>query len=427
MKYALTAPPTTEVHSENIIYLFVRDANGAGIAGAHIKVWAGPPPTGQPPYFVDDVPFRVTSASGRIEYTTFNGAMPDSRDYWMQVLDNSGAPLSDPIQFHFFKGGAIWATAILQSTDAPTPGGASADIKLDWDARLDQQLVTCDLATVANGQAYWKLIGAHFLPEGNAADQAQGRVNIYYTVLNENGQPIVGQRVWFAWPGDRASKLTEEGGTTNFNMTTDSTSDPTAGRPGPHSGYVDGLPSDTVKGMGLPLHRHVCYELTWRKTIRGAAPVANSSIVGTIANAPSGTQVTLTTGATTKTATLDDTGAYAFAQLAAGTYSISLPSVGVVKDNIALDGTNSARVDYTYKKQSLEDTVFARAKQFTWMPINDGAALYRFALDHNLGYPQTDEFDLQFGNDSYLAQVYNLGIVYVKKGDWGNIQWMKKR
>jgi len=59
-----------------------------------------------------------------------------------------------------------------------------------------------------------------------------------------------------------------------------------------------------------------------------------------------------------------------------------------------------------------------------WMPINDTAALCKFALKNDLGYPQTDEFE--FGADGYIGQVFNLGIVYVKKGDWGNVKWVKK-
>jgi len=43
-----------------------------------------------------------------------------------------------------------------------------------------------------------------------------------------------------------------------------------------------------------------------------------------------------------------------------------------------------------------------------------------------LGYPQTDEFEFVFKNDSYIAQVFNRGIVYVKTGDWGNVKWVKK-
>jgi len=60
------------------------------------------------------------------------------------------------------------------------------------------------------------------------------------------------------------------------------------------------------------------------------------------------------------------------------------------------------------------------------MPINDQAALYKFAQDNNLGYPQTDEFAFACNNESFIGQVADLGIVYVKKDDWGNAQWVKK-
>ena len=66
------------------------------------------------------------------------------------------------------------------------------------------------------------------------------------------------------------------------------------------------------------------------------------------------------------------------------------------------------------------------AKKLTWMPINTEAALYQFAQEQNLGYPQTDEFDMTIGTDGYVTQVFNGGIVYVKKGDWGNVQSFKK-
>ncbi len=45
-----------EPHSECIMFLYLQDANGAPVPHVKIKVWAGPPPTGQPPYFVDDDP-----------------------------------------------------------------------------------------------------------------------------------------------------------------------------------------------------------------------------------------------------------------------------------------------------------------------------------------------------------------------------------
>ncbi len=64
----------------------------------------------------------------------------------------------------------------------------------------------------------------------------------------------------------------------------------------------------------------------------------------------------------------------------------------------------------------------AAAKQRPWMAINTNAALYKFAQAHNLGYPQTDEFQFAVNGDIYIGQVYNLGIVYVKQGDWGNVK-----
>lgn len=80
----------------------------------------------------------------------------------------------------------------------------------------------------------------------------------------------------------------------------------------------------------------------------------------------------------------------------------------------------------TPPQATLEQTVVANAQKYKWMPINTDGALYKFALSKNLGYPQTDEFEFTFNNVTYVGQVYNMGIVYVKKGDWGNCQWVKK-
>jgi hypothetical protein len=75
---------------------------------------------------------------------------------------------------------------------------------------------------------------------------------------------------------------------------------------------------------------------------------------------------------------------------------------------------------------SLEQAAQTAAQKYTWMPINTDGALYKFALTNNLGYPQTDEFEFTFSGDTYVGQVYNLGIVYAKKGDWGNVKWVAK-
>jgi N-acetyl-anhydromuramyl-L-alanine amidase AmpD len=79
-----------------------------------------------------------------------------------------------------------------------------------------------------------------------------------------------------------------------------------------------------------------------------------------------------------------------------------------------------------YDRIAQDASAIQAAKKLTWMPINTNAALYQYAQQKNLGYPQTDEFDVTIGTDSYVVQVFNLGIVYVKKGDWGNVQSFKK-
>lgn len=61
-----------------------------------------------------------------------------------------------------------------------------------------------------------------------------------------------------------------------------------------------------------------------------------------------------------------------------------------------------------------------------WMAINTGAALYKYAQQQNLGYPQTDEYEFAFEGRTFVGQVFNLGIVYSEKGDWKSCRWVKK-
>jgi len=92
-----------------------------------------------------------------------------------------------------------------------------------------------------------------------------------------------------------------------------------------------------------------------------------------------------------------------------------------------VDKANCPGPHVEYARIALEVSVWRAARTLTWMPINDQAALYHFAQENNLGYPQTDEFEFVFKNQTYVAQVFNLGIVYVKKGDWDNVKWIKKQ
>ncbi len=75
----------------------------------------------------------------------------------------------------------------------------------------------------------------------------------------------------------------------------------------------------------------------------------------------------------------------------------------------------------------LEQTVLDRANAAQpWMPVNNTAALWRFAQANGLQDQQTDEIPFAFNGAQYIAQVFNKGIVYVKVGDWGNIKFIPK-
>lgn len=76
--------------------------------------------------------------------------------------------------------------------------------------------------------------------------------------------------------------------------------------------------------------------------------------------------------------------------------------------------------------QTLEQAVLAAANSNPWMPVNNQAALWQYAKSHGLQDQQTDELNMNYNSEAYLVQVFNLGIVYVKVGDWGNIKVIPK-
>lgn len=56
------------------------------------------------------------------------------------------------------------------------------------------------------------------------------------------------------------------------------------------------------------------------------------------------------------------------------------------------------------------------------IPLNDQSALAKFALQNNLGIPLSDEFQFKVGDIPYIGQVWSQAVVYVKVGDFGNVQ-----
>ncbi len=96
------------------------------------------------------------------------------------------------------------------------------------------------------------------------------------------------------------------------------------------------------------------------------------------------------------------------------------PGPNVEWDRMAADA-NGAMVS-----QDVLDSIAATANEVPRLPINIGSALFKFAQTNNLGCPQTDEIGFPAESAEYIAQVFNGGVVYVRKGDWGNLKWVKK-
>ncbi len=76
--------------------------------------------------------------------------------------------------------------------------------------------------------------------------------------------------------------------------------------------------------------------------------------------------------------------------------------------------------------QDIPTAIEQKARSVPWMPVNNGAALWNFAKASGLQDQQTDEMTVKINGEDYLLQVFNLGIVYAKVGDWGNIKIIRK-
>jgi len=71
-----------------------------------------------------------------------------------------------------------------------------------------------------------------------------------------------------------------------------------------------------------------------------------------------------------------------------------------------------------------DDVVREAAWNAAGIPFNPEAAFSKHAREHELGTPQTDEFDFSYKGVNYRGQGFSQGIVYAKVGDWANIKEM---
>ncbi|NOZ30141.1 MAG: cyclic nucleotide-binding domain-containing protein [Chloroflexi bacterium] len=147
----------------------------------------------------------------------------------------------------------------------PTPEPRAAAAAISWDGRLDQLGVGLRPANVAPGQPYWRLIEARWADER----ESEGRHHIFVNVLDEAGNRIVGQPIRIAWRDGSVIGKTEDKPPTeysyNFQMYAAGNS---------YDVSIEGLPSDTVTGMGLgDIARrtwkiHTSFYLTFQRAVR---------------------------------------------------------------------------------------------------------------------------------------------------------------
>lgn len=366
-----------EPHSESILFLYLQDANGAPAPNKKVKIYAGPPPTGEPPYFVDDDPNnpnRRSDGNGKIQFIVANGA-PDQRlDFWVQVLGNDGAPESAPLHFPFPAAQARWVIVTAAPKGSASPDDPNAPVvtpELELDPRLaDLVRVSVKSAQPAPDSKYWKLISAQY----QDPDESGGNINIIVFVQDERGAPLPGQRIIQKFPGDQATAITDERGHAEFPMSGDSSFSPDRGENGPYAALVDGLPSDQVVGMGLPLKRHVQYILTYRRatfasqpapapapvptpptatpttptapTPPPTTPAPTGNLRGRIMNTQAGARLVLKSLNRTLDALVGSDGLYSFTNVPVGSYTLELAGVGVINPALNITANQSVTFDY---------------------------------------------------------------------------------
>ena len=118
----------------------------------------------------------------------------------------------------------------------------------DWDPRLDDLGVTLQPAPIEPGQPHWRLVAAQW------ADpiESVGRHNIFFEVLDENGERATGQPVIVEWRGGDLTIFMKPGPPPEWGADF-----PMFNTLGSYDSFVGGgAPSDRVTGMGMGTVEH---------------------------------------------------------------------------------------------------------------------------------------------------------------------------
>lgn len=156
------------------------------------------------------------------------------------------------------------APAPTQAPPPPAPRPASRP-QPEWDGRLNEFYIRWQPAAVGSGQQYWRLVSARLC----TPEECGGKVNIFFKALDEGGNPIEGVPARDFWPDGSVTNLTKGGGEwADFGMWGHDGWDPFICKcGGGHNIKLEGLPSDEVHGLGLPINQHYSYFIVFQRSV----------------------------------------------------------------------------------------------------------------------------------------------------------------
>ena len=159
------------------------------------------------------------------------------------------------------------APVALAGPPAPTP------VALVWKMPA---WTSVESANVPAGQKYWRLAKAIYFDEASAG----GRVNILVATVDEEGKQMADVSVKMEWGGGEYTTRKTESKRDPFllpydldiiaahDMAGGSSFSPERGERGGYTITAEGLPSDIVSGMGLPLRHHVAFLLVFQRSTK---------------------------------------------------------------------------------------------------------------------------------------------------------------
>lgn len=257
----------SEAQGLHHVFVEVLDENGQRILGQPVTLaWSD----GQGTMITEDKPYPEYAANaplyGEISEGTYEVEVKDAPS---DKISGLGLPGKRHVSYQLtFQRGVETTTepvtpSPIQTSPTPevtaTPTSTIVDKNgVIWDSRLDNLNITLATATPTAGQPLFKLVKVEYQDE----QESQGLHHIFVEVLDENGQRIVGQPVTMAWPDGKGTMITEDKPYPEYAANSAMYGEISEAK---YDVYVEGAPSDKIRGLGLPGKRHVNYLLTFQR------------------------------------------------------------------------------------------------------------------------------------------------------------------